>query len=136
MRILLLIIDAIVNLVLGFFLVFFPLNVVDLLGLPVEIPPFYGIILGAVLIGIGIALLMELSPGAEKEGWLGLGGAMIINLFAALALVSLLIGGRIYLPLRGYVIILTLLLFLLLLSVVEWWVRRSSRNQLSRKTDE
>jgi len=136
MRTVLLIIDAVINLVLGFFLVLFPVKVLELLGLPVEAPPFYAIILGGVLIGIGLALLMGLSAEACRADRLGLGGALIINLFAALALASLLISGRIYIPLSGYLILLGLLFFLLLLCGIELLVSRSNQNHSSRKMNE
>ncbi len=136
MRSILLIIDAIVNIFLGFFLVFFPLKVVDLLGLPVETPPFYAIVLGGVLIGIGIALFLGTERRSGTADGLGLGGALLINLFAALALVSLLIGDRIYIPLRGYLILLGLVLFLLLLCGVELLVYRAGRGQSSGEEDE
>jgi len=136
MRTVLLIIDAVIDLVLGFFLVFFPMKVLALLGLPVEAPPFYAIILGGVLIGIGLALLMGSAAEKRQADGLGLGGALIINLFAALALAALLISGRIYLSLIGYLILLGLLVFLLLLCGAELLVYRSHRDRVSRKTDE
>lgn len=135
MRSILLIIDAIVNIILGFFLVFFPLKVVDLLGLPVETPPFYATVLGGVLIGIGIALFLGMEKRSGTTDGLGLGGALFINLFAGLALASLLIGDRICIPLRGYLILLGLVLFLLLICGLELLVYRAGRGQ-SGKSDE
>ena len=55
----LLTVDAIVNLVLGSLLIVFPTGLVSLLGVPAAEPAFYPSILGAVLFGIGIALLIE-----------------------------------------------------------------------------
>ncbi len=136
MRAALLIIDAATDLILGFFLVFFPLKVLDFLGLPVEMPPFYATILGGVLIGIGVALLIALSPGRRGREGLGLGGALIINLFAALALASLLIVGRISVSIIGYLILLGLLIFLVLLCGAELLVHLSDRKHTSRKSDE
>jgi uncharacterized membrane protein len=136
MRTLLLITDAIVDLALGFFLVLFPVKVLDFLGLPVEAPPFYAIILGGVLIGIGIALFLGLKTGSRSGDGLGLHGAMLINLFGALALASLLIKSWIYIPLRGYLILLGLLFFVVLLCGAELLVCRSEQSQSLRKTDE
>ena len=136
LRTALLITDAATDLILGFFLVFFPLKILDILGLPVEIPPFYAPILGGVLIGIGMALLIESMTGSRGMDALGLRGATLINLFGALALASVVIKGRFYIPLRGYLILLGLLFFLLLLSGVELLVYRSAGSQSSRKTDE
>ena len=58
---LLLMIDAIINLILGAVLLFVPRLTIEFLGLPAENTYFYPSILGAVLFGIGIALLMVLS---------------------------------------------------------------------------
>ncbi|NNL76615.1 MAG: hypothetical protein HKO68_09810, partial [Desulfobacterales bacterium] len=71
-----LLIDGIINLVLGIILLFFPLGLVELIGLPYTNTNFYPVILGAVLFGIGIALLIE-RYGAHKDiRGLGLGGAI------------------------------------------------------------
>jgi hypothetical protein len=136
LRIVMLTIDAVVDLALGFFLVLFPVKVLGFLGLPVEAPPFYAVILGGVLIGIGIALLSGLSTKRRGQDGLGLGGALFINLFGALALASLLIGGRIYISLVGYLILLGLLIFLLLLCSVELLVHHLDRSRSSRRADE
>ncbi len=52
--------DGIVNLVLGTLLLLFPAGLVELLGLPLTNTYFYASILGAVIFGIGLALLLEL----------------------------------------------------------------------------
>jgi len=56
----LLLIDGVVNLILGLLLILYPVGIVELLGLPPTETYFYAIILGAVLFGIGIALMIEL----------------------------------------------------------------------------
>lgn len=76
---LLLFIDAVINLVLGCLLVTFPGSVVSALGVPGAESAFYPSILGAVLLGIGIALLIEIVKGR------GL-GLMTIHSFLSLDL--------------------------------------------------
>jgi hypothetical protein len=122
MRSTLLIIDAVINIVLGTFLVASPLRLFQLLGLPLEVPSFYATILGGVLMGIGIALLMGLSPERAPGRWLGLGGAMVINLFGALTLSVLLVSGRIFTPLRGYLILWALVFLFVIIGLLEWWI--------------
>ena len=67
MRSTLLMIDAAINLALGFLLLIFPLDLFQFLGLPLEVPSFYASILGGVLVGLGIALLIERLRGPENE---------------------------------------------------------------------
>ena len=50
----LLIVDGIVNLILGILLILFPFGIAQVLGVPQSISNFYPTILGAVLFGIGI----------------------------------------------------------------------------------
>ena len=80
--------DAMLNVLIGTVLAGFPRNLIVLLGLPLVRHEFYARVLGAVLIGIGLALLVELwRPSAG----LGLPGAIAINLCAAAMLVALLL---------------------------------------------
>jgi NO-binding membrane sensor protein with MHYT domain len=72
----LLLVDAAINLALGIPLTFFPRNTAAFLGVSVSEIPFYASLLGAVLVGIGIALLVEHFKGAHKLTGLGLGGAI------------------------------------------------------------
>ena len=59
---LLLLADALVNLVIGAVLVAFPARLIGALGLPASPSTFYPRILGAVLIGVGLALLLNALP--------------------------------------------------------------------------
>ena len=70
--------DGIGNVLLGLPLLLFPEFVSRFLGLPTTEATFYPAILGAIFVGIGVALLLErVKP---SHGGLGLGGAMSINL--------------------------------------------------------
>lgn len=76
----LLLADAIINLLLGVLLLFYPEWLVSALGLPVIEVAFYPSVLGGVLFGIGIALLVAWRGG--RHG-LGLDGAVAINICGA-----------------------------------------------------
>ena len=105
----LLTLDAVVNLALGALLsltVPFPKRLPRLLGVPPVEQPFYASLLGAVLIGIGIALLVERRRASEAAPvGLGLMGAIAINLCGGVALCGWLILGRLDLPVRGAVVL-------------------------------
>jgi hypothetical protein len=77
----LILIDALVNLGLGLAFVASPSAYFRVLGLPVPSTRLYTAILGAVLIGIGLALILWLR---SHEG-LGPSGAIAINLLGSLA---------------------------------------------------
>ena len=114
---LLLAIDAVVNLVLGILLLLFPVGVIRLLGLPQTNTYFYASILGAVIFGIGIALLIELRGADRGVRGLGLGGAIAINLCGASALVVWLLVGHFNIPIRGYVILWSVAIVVLAIGV-------------------
>lgn len=66
-----LLIDALINFVLGVLLVTFPRSVVDVLGVPSIDTAFYPSILGGVLVGIAVALIVEYRR--KRPGPVGLG---------------------------------------------------------------
>ena len=81
---------------LGILLLLYPVGLADSLGLPPFSSSFYPSILGAVLLGIGLALFIE--RYGKPVGMIGLGiaGAVIINICGGLALLFwLLFGGLI-----------------------------------------
>jgi len=98
-------VDAGVNLALGALLIVFPAPVVRAPGVPPAEPAFYPSILGAVLFGIGLALLQEARRSADGLVGLGLGGAVATNLSGGLVLTGWLVAGGLALPLRGHVIL-------------------------------
>jgi hypothetical protein len=98
---LLLIIDGIVNLILGGLLLFFPAQLMKVFELPGVETFFYVNILGGVLLGIGIALLLEQFSDRSKMRGLGIAGAILINICGAGALVYWLVFGNLDLALNG-----------------------------------
>ena len=100
---LLLEVDSIVNLLLGISLVFFPAQLMDLFDLPKVATFFYVNILGAVLFGIGIALLLERFAGEKRITGLGIGGAIAINLCGSGVLILWLLFGELELSQSGLI---------------------------------
>jgi hypothetical protein len=114
-----LIIDAIINFILGVMLMIFPNNLVSLLGLPMTYEPFYTSVLGAVLFGIALALVIECVNGHRMMKGLGMGGAIAINVCGACVIMLWLISGRLIIPLRGYLVLWILVFVLLAISGIE-----------------
>lgn len=101
----LLAIDGVINLALGILLLFFPAGLVDLLGLPPTSTYFYPSILGAVIFGIGAALMLELYGATRRIRGLGIGGAIAINLCGGGALLAWLLAVPLDIPFRGKAIL-------------------------------
>jgi len=114
-----LIVDAVINLVLGMLLVIAPFRVIAFFGLPKVIQGFYLVILGAVLTGIGISLLIEAFRRKGNLVGLGLGGAIAINLCGGVALAGWLLFGRLDIPLRGVLFLWGLVVVLVVVSGIE-----------------
>ncbi len=89
------------------------------LGLPSPGVAFYPSILGAVLLGIGIALVVERRASNRPTAGLGLVGAVTINACGGVALAAWLVSGQLALPLRGAVCLWILVALLVGLSSVE-----------------
>ena len=85
-RDLLLTVDGAINLALGATLVVFPRGLVRWLGVPDVESAFYPSVLGGVLVGIGVALLVERSRDGARTVGLGLAGAVVVNLCGGLVL--------------------------------------------------
>ncbi len=115
----LLTIDGIINLLLGIILIFFPSGLVSFLGIPDTQFKFYPNILGAVLIGIGIALILEKYKHLFKLTGLGLGGAICINLSGGIVLTGWLLIGKLEIPTKGFIILWLLVIGLIGISLIE-----------------
>ena len=119
----LLMLDGVVNLVLGIVLMLFPTGVVDLLGLPPTSTNFYPSILGAVLVGIGVALLVERFGADKGIRGLGLGGAITINVCGSGALLVWLLVDPFDIPARGYIVLWTVATVVLVIAGIEVFTR-------------
>jgi hypothetical protein len=119
-----LLIDAIVNLVLGIPLLFFSQGLAEVLGLPFPISDtFYPSLLGGVLVGIGLALLVQRVWGAAGVVGLGIEGAIVINLCGAATLVVWLIVGDLDVPVYGYALLWGFAALVLGLALYEMIIR-------------
>jgi uncharacterized membrane protein HdeD (DUF308 family) len=114
----LLFIDGIINIILGIFLLLFPSGIARPLGLPIPATCFYPVILGAVLFGLGIALLVERYCSRNISG-LGLGGAIVINLCGSLALITCLILIPLEIPFRGQLLLWSIAILVLAVGIIE-----------------
>jgi hypothetical protein len=115
----LLVFDGIVNLILGILLLLFPFGIAPVLGLPIPNTYFYPTILGAVLFGIGIALLMDSYTDRLGIRGLGIAGAIVINFCGAIILILWLIFASLDLPLRGYIILWIIAVLVLAIGFIE-----------------
>ena len=113
-----LIVDAVINFVLGVLLLLFSPTIVAWLGVPPSSTSFYPNILGAIFIGITIALVIGASEPNSVIG-LGLMGAISINLCGGLVLALWLVFGRLHLPTRGFVFLWALVAILIIVSLAE-----------------
>lgn len=113
------VIDAIINVFLGVVLLAYSDRVIDWFGLPVVEQSFYPNILGAVLLGIGVALLIEYRRKGDFVG-LGLGGAIAINMIGGIVLFIWLMTGSLNIPMKGLIILWGLDFILLGISTVEF----------------
>ena len=114
-----LLIDGIVNLILGILLLLFPLGVSEILGVPQPLSNFYPTILGGVIFGIGIALLLEAYGEKRQVRGLGLGGAIAINFCGAGILALWLIFKPLHLPLHGLIILWVVAIIVLGIGILE-----------------
>lgn len=116
-----LLIDAIINLILAILLLSFSPEMANFFGVPSAQINFYPNILGAVFLGITIALTMEAYRKSSNNNRIGLGllGAISINLFGGFVLLLWLVFGNLNLPLKGYLFLWTLDVILLLISTIE-----------------
>ena len=118
-----LMIDAIINYVLGILCILYSL-VGDTMGVPIVQNAFYPNILGAVLIGIGIALTIECYRKEDGMAGLGLGGAIAINSSGGMVLILWLMFGDLDIPFRGDLFLWSLAILLVGISLFEVYAER------------
>ena len=111
--------DGAGNLLLGVVFLLFPAWVSDLLGLPGDESRFYPTVLGAILFGIGVALLLERFRESHNFTGLGLVGALSINLTFGLALAIWLLATSAELSAPGTIVLWSLVVILVGISAVE-----------------
>jgi NO-binding membrane sensor protein with MHYT domain len=108
-------IEACLKLGIGLSLITVPRTLARLLGLPSADQPFWPRLLGALLIGLGIASLLEV----RMQGGLGLGGSVAVNLAGAGMIGALLMLGRAGKTRRGRFLLWVAAAALVALSLVE-----------------
>ena len=119
-RKLILLIDFIINLILGVLLLAYSNKLAEYLGVPKAESSFYPNILGGVFVGIALALLIEFFNKSDRiTSGLGLLGAIVINLCGGIILIIWLLFGDLGLPLRGSVFLWILAFVLIVLSSIE-----------------
>ncbi len=114
-----LLVDAAINLALGLLLIFFSPAIIRFFGVPDTDTYFYPNILGAILFGIGIALIVEFFRKKEGLVGLGLGGAVSINLSGGIVLALWLLFGGLSIPLHGAIFLWFLVFVLVFISGAE-----------------
>lgn len=115
----LLTIDSIANVVLGIILLLYPFGLDRLLGLPQSEINFYPTILGGVILGIGIALLLERFGSDKKISGLGIAGAIVINYCGGITLLIWLLFFPLNIPLHGYIILWIVAIVVLVIGIIE-----------------
>jgi hypothetical protein len=115
-----LLIDASINFILAVLLLAYSPGLVKFLGVPYTDSFFYPNILGAIFLGITIALVIEAyRKQADRFTGLGLTGAISINLCGGLVLLVWLLSGNLNLPLKGMIFLWVLDILLLVISTIE-----------------
>jgi len=120
---LLLVVDGIINLALGILMVFFPNQMIQAFDLPKADNNFYINILGAVLFGIGIALLLERFSNQLHMSGLGIAGAIAINIFGSGTLIAWLLFGNLNLSLGGSILLWNIAAIVLGVAIIEIFSR-------------
>jgi hypothetical protein len=115
-----LIVDAVINFTLGVLLLLFSPAVVAWFGVPPSSTSFYANILGAIFVGITIALIIGAAGrNSPRSAGLGLSGAISINLCGGIALALWLIFGGLTIPTKGFIFLWALVVILIVISLAE-----------------
>lgn len=110
-------IEFVVKITAGVLLLLAPRTIARVLGLPPAEQPFWPRLLGAVLVGIAVAAVLEMR--LKGANGLGLAGAIAINLAGSVVIGSLLILGQAGPLKRGRALLWLAAAALMLLSLVE-----------------
>lgn len=115
--------DASINFILGVLLLAYSPKLVSFLGVPNSDNFFYPNILGAIFIGITIALIIE-AYRKYTDRFIGLGliGGLSINLCGGLVLLLWLLFGGLNLPLKGMIFLWILDILLVSVSLIELFI--------------
>jgi hypothetical protein len=90
-----------------------------ILGVPRARVVFYPSMLGAVIFGVGVALLLERFGGKKGVRGLGLGGAIVINFCAAGALFGWLVSTRFEIPTHGHILLWSIVVLVFSVGLLE-----------------
>ncbi len=115
--------DVVIHLIPGIALLFFPDVIIDALGIPVPGTRFYASVLGAMLSGIGLALLAERFRKTLGIAGLGQGGSICVKICTGGVLSAWLVHGDLPIPVQGYAILGLIAFALLMLSGAQFWVQ-------------
>ena len=94
-----------------------PMSAIKLFGLPLTNTGFWPRLLGAVLIGLAVALFLE--ARVEGSHGLGLAGCVVVNLCGAAMIATLLVTEAGPPSMRGRFLFWLIVLLLLTLSILE-----------------
>ncbi len=125
----LLLVDSAINFILGILLLAFSEPVIGFLGVPQSNQYFYPNVLGAVLVGIAVALLVEYFRKPGGMAGLGVGGAISINLCGATVLLVWLISGGLEIPFRGQMFLWSICILVFGVSVFEYLAQKRTKNK-------
>jgi hypothetical protein len=95
------------------------MGIAPILGVPISELNFYPTILGAVLFGVGIALLIDAYGQPHGIHGLGIAGAIAINFCGSAVLIVWLLFTSLDLPLRGYIVLWTIAIIVMAIGSIE-----------------
>ena len=126
---LLLIVDGLINLILGILMLLFPTQMIQAFDLPKADNNFYINILGVVLFGIGLALIIERFSDRFRMSGLGIAGAIAINLCGSGMLIVWLLFGNLDLSISGTILLWTIALIVLGVAIIEIFSKSWKENE-------
>lgn len=109
--------ETLLKVLAGLPLMVAPIATAKLLGLPAPSAPLWPRLLGALLVGVGLAAYIQGSTVTGKG--LGFVGAIVINLLAAGVIAALLVLDRAAQTTRGRSVLWVTVVILVLLSLLE-----------------